>query len=98
MEVHEPFRIDRLIQRRTQRSVALKVGIAPAVLSDFECGYRSLPDEIVDRLRRVLSRSEGTDPSGVRLGGWFERVLVNERDQIPRPLDCGIPISCPLGV
>ena len=54
------IRLARLMQFRTQRSLARQVGILPSVLSDFEHKYRSLPEETVARLRAVLhqDRSE----------------------------------------
>ena len=54
MNEHTAIRVERFISRRTQRAVALEIGIAPSVLSEYELGYRELPPEIVERLRRVL--------------------------------------------
>jgi transcriptional regulator with XRE-family HTH domain len=51
---HEELRLTRMMLRRTQRAVAIEVGIAPGVLSDFELGYRALPPEVVHRLREAL--------------------------------------------
>ena len=72
MSEHPGFewKICRLRARRTQRSVALQIGIPPSVLSDFELGYRDLSPEILDRLRRALelrrdNDSDSTIPMGV---------------------------------
>jgi len=54
MDEHTAIRVERIISRRTQRAVALEIGIAPSVLSEYELGYRELPPDIVARLRRVL--------------------------------------------
>lgn len=55
-EEHTQLRIERIVQRRTQRAVAIEIGIAPSVLSDYELGYRTLPGEVIARLRSALSR------------------------------------------
>lgn len=60
MEEHTAIRIERIIRRRTQRALALEVGIAPSVLSDYELGYRSLPPEIVTRIRAALGLGQDT--------------------------------------
>ena len=57
------FKIARLRAARTQRGIAVQAGIAPSVLSEFECGYRDLPPDILARLYRAL-RARKDDPPG----------------------------------
>lgn len=70
MDEHTRHRVERILTRRTQRAVALQVGIAPSVLSEYELGYRTLPPEIVQRIRAALRPQHNpparpTAPSGV---------------------------------
>ncbi len=80
MSEHPGFaaKIERLRMRRTQRGVALQIGIAPAVLSDFELGYRDLPPEIVARLRDALGFADSVDaPRADAVGSGSHSGRVN---------------------
>jgi predicted transcriptional regulator len=70
MREHPGFadKISRLRIRRTQRSVALEIGIPPSVLSDYELGYRELPTEVLARLHRILQPNSEDDAPAVWRG------------------------------